>query len=159
MNNATYTTSQLTWLVILRIAIGWHFLYEGLVKASNTHWSSYGYLLDSKGIFKDFFNSLANNQNLLGLIDFMNVWGLIAIGLALILGVLPRVTIQLGMVLLALFYLSHPAYIGVEYALPTEGSYFIINKTIIELFALGVLLAFPTSKIIGLERFFNKKQE
>ena len=30
-----YTNTQLTALVILRILIGWHFLYEGIVKVIN----------------------------------------------------------------------------------------------------------------------------
>ena len=35
MKNDTYSESQLTGLVILRILIGWHFLYEGISKLIN----------------------------------------------------------------------------------------------------------------------------
>ena len=51
-----------------------------------------------------------------------------------------------------MYYLSHPPLIGVKYALPSEGSYLFINKNLIEVFALAVLLVFPTGKHIGLDR-------
>ena len=148
---------QLTCLVILRLAIGWHFLYEGLIKFSNPHWTSYAYLMDSKGIFSTFFKLLAENEGVLKVVDFLNIWGLILIGLALILGILSRFAIISGILLLAFYYLSHPALLGQDYIMPREGSYFIVNKTLIELFALAVLYVFPTSKIIGIDHLIWKK--
>jgi thiosulfate dehydrogenase [quinone] large subunit len=59
-----YSNTQLSWLVILRIAIGWHFLYEGMVKLLNPNWSSVGFLLDSNGLLKSFFYSLASDPSL-----------------------------------------------------------------------------------------------
>jgi thiosulfate dehydrogenase [quinone] large subunit len=82
----------------------------------------------------------------------MNVWGLILIGLSLILGVLSRAGILAGIVLLAFYYLSHPPIIGADYALPSEGSYLWVNKNLIEMIALAVLYVFPTSRILGLDR-------
>jgi thiosulfate dehydrogenase [quinone] large subunit len=144
-------------LVVLRVAIGWHFLYEGIVKAMNPDWSSLGYLMDSKGLFQGLFHSLAGNPTLLNIMDFLNVWGLILIGAGLIVGLFTRVAVIAGMVLLGFYYLSHPAIIGANYAIPSEGSYLWINKTLIELFALWVILLFPTWKEIGLERFLRKQ--
>jgi len=155
MENKTKT--QLFWLVTLRVAIGWHFLYEGLVKLSNPNWTSFGYLMDSKGLFEGMFHAMAENESVLGTVDFLNIWGLIAIGLSLIIGLLSRPAIIGGITLLAFYYLSHPAFISLEYALPSTGSYFIIDKTIIELFALAVLFVFPTSKEVGLDRLVFKK--
>ncbi len=77
----------------LRVAIGWHFLYEGMVKVTNPNWSSVSYLLDSEGWLKGLFYNLAANPDILKIIDFLNVWGLIAIGLGLILGSFSRVAI------------------------------------------------------------------
>ena len=65
--------SQLLWLVVLRVVIGWHFLYEGLVKVSNSNWSSVGYLMDSNGFFKGFYHFIASNSSILGMADFMNI--------------------------------------------------------------------------------------
>jgi thiosulfate dehydrogenase [quinone] large subunit len=63
------------------------------------------------------------------------------------------------MLLLAFYYLSHPPFVGLNYALPSEGSYFIVDKVMIEFFALVVLSLFPTGHLIGLDRliFRNKR--
>ena len=154
-----YSKWQLTWLVALRVVIGWHFLYEGMVKIVNPNWSSVSYLLDSSGWFEEWFLSIAANSDLLRVADFLNIWGLIAIGAGLILGVFTRVAKWSGILLLIFYYLSHPPFIGLSYAMPMEGSYLIVNKVLIELIALIVLLVFPTSNQIGLDRFiFNRKK-
>ena len=153
-----FTSCQISWLVFLRIAIGWHFLYEGLIKIVNPSWSPFGYLMDSKGLFAPFYHGMASNPTLLPVIGFLNEWGLILIGLGLILGLFTRLSTWAGMLLLLLYYLSHPPVAGLSYALPSEGSYFLIDKLVIEFLALGVLSIFPTGKIIGLDRLFFRKK-
>ena len=152
-----YSKSQLFWLVALRVLIGWHFLYEGVVKVVNPNWSGIGYLMDSGGFMAGFFTSMAANQSTLQIIDFINIWGLIAIGLGLILGSLMRIASISGIILLSLYYLSHPPFPGINYAMPMEGSYLVVNKILIEMVALGVLLLFPTSREFGLDKFICKK--
>ncbi|MDR1089456.1 MAG: DoxX subfamily, partial [Prevotella sp.] len=61
-----------------------------------------------------------------------------------------------GIVFLALYYLSHPPFIGADYMMPTEGSYLWIDKNIIEIVALMVLIYFPTSRVIGIDRYISK---
>jgi thiosulfate dehydrogenase [quinone] large subunit len=148
------TTSQKLTLVFLRMAIGWHFLYEGLVKLANPNWSSVGYLLDSEGFLKGFFYSLASNTDVLKLVDFLNIWGLILVGAGLIFGALTRVAIISGILLMVFYYLSHPPFVGLKYAVPSDGSYLVVNKMMIEALALGVLLVFPTWMEWGLDRWF-----
>jgi len=147
-----YSISQLIMLVVLRVSIGWHFLYEGVIKLSNPDWTSIGFLLDSKGLFENLFYAMANNLSLVTVVNFLNIWGLILIGLGLMLGLLSRPALIAGIVLLAFYYLSHPAIIGADYMMPAEGSYLFINKTLIELFAMSLLLVFPSSRIIGIDR-------
>lgn len=151
-----YTGLQLSSLVILRVFIGWHFLYEGLSKLVNPDWSSVGFLLDSKGAFSGLFISLASSPALLRIVDFLNVWGLIAVGLGLILGILSRYAIAGGIALLVLYYLSHPPLVGIKFSAPSEGSYLWVNKNLVEIVALWVLYMFPSSEIIGLDRFIWK---
>lgn len=150
-----YTKLQSSALVILRITIGWHFLYEGGVKILNPNWTAKSYLLDSGGFLKGFFELIAGNQTLLSISDTANAWGLALIGLSLLLGIFTRYSSIAGIVLLLLYYLSHPAFPGIEYLFPSDGSYFIINKTLVELFALLVVFAFPTSHIFGLQRLIK----
>jgi thiosulfate dehydrogenase [quinone] large subunit len=153
-----YSTSQVTLLVILRILIGWHFLYEGITKLLNPSWSSLGYLADSKGFLSGLFMSWASNPNALSVIDFMNEWGLTLVGLGLIMGCLTRISIIGGIIMLAFYYLSHPPMVGYKFALPSEGAYLWVNKNLIEIFALAVLLVFPTQHIIGIDRLICKKR-
>ena len=158
MENKGYSGWQTWSLVILRVAIGWHFLYEGITKLMNPDWSSLGYLMDSKGLFEGLFHALAGNATLLNAMDFLNIWGLILIGAGLMLGLFTRIAAISGMVLLAFYYLSHPAIIGVSYAIPSEGNYLWVNKNLVELLAIWVILSFPTWKNIGLDRFLFNKQ-
>lgn len=153
-----YSKTQVGWLVILRIAIGWHFLYEGLSKLINPNWSSVGFLLDSQGFLRSFFVSLTSDPILVNIFDTLTIWGLILIGLGLILGFFARPACIFGILLLAMFYLSHPPFVGFRFSVPSEGSYMIVNKNLIELFALAVLFVFPTSRIIGIDRFIFKKR-
>ncbi len=154
-----YTNFQTFFLVTLRILLGWYFLYEGLVKIANPDWSSFGYLMDSKGIFKDMFHSMADSSNVVAAVDFLNKWGLTFIGLGLIAGLFTQLALFFGIVLLLMYFLSHPPIAGVTYALPQEGSYLWVNKTLIEIFAMAVLMVFPTSHIFGLDRLVFKRNK
>jgi thiosulfate dehydrogenase [quinone] large subunit len=159
-NVNNYSQSQFILLLLLRIAIGWHFAYEGLSKLISPSWSSAGYLMDSQGFLSGFFRSMAANEGLMNLIDLLNIWGLILVGLGLILGIFSQIAKIGGMLLLLLYYLSHPPFLGANYLIPSEGNYLIVNKNLIELLALGVLYVFPTSRITGIDRIIfgkNKK--
>jgi len=54
-------------LVILRISIGWQFLYEGLWKyntlRSNTPWTAEGYLKTAQGPFRDMFRAMTGDPD------------------------------------------------------------------------------------------------
>lgn len=153
-----YSNFQLTALVALRMLIGWHFFYEGLAKLLNPYWTSARYLQESKWWFSDLFISLAGSPGTLGVVDFLNTWGLIAIGLGLMLGCLTRAATIAGIVLLFLYYIAAPPFVGYVYAMPAEGAYLVVNKVLIELAAMLVLLAFPTGTIVGLDRLIFWKR-
>lgn len=149
-----YSKSQQFVLVLLRVFIGWHFLYEGLLKLLSPSWTAKRYLLSSESFLEEFFTWLSSDD-LIGIVDFMTVALLLIVGLTLVLGIFEKIGILAGVALLILFYLAHPSWPGMESAAPTEGSYLIINKNLIELAALLVLWFFPTSKFFGLSQFFN----
>ena len=140
-------------LVVLRVLIGWHFLYEGISKLINPYWSSAAYLLDSKWIFSGLAKAIVANPTLLSISDYVNMWGLTLVGVSLLLGLLSRYGSLVGMTFVCLYYLFAPPLLGLEYGRPGEGSYLIVNKNLIEACALWVLYCFPTSHIIGLDRF------
>ncbi len=147
-----YGTLQLIALVSMRMLIGWHFLYEGVAKLTNPYWTSAGYLQESKGWLSEIFTDLVNNESLLALADNLNQWGLMLIGLALLLGLFTRTAAVFGILALALYYAAAPPFPGLEYAMPAEGSYLIVNKILIELAALLVVVVFPTAHRVGLDR-------
>jgi len=153
-----YGAFQLTSLVALRLLVGWHFLYEGVAKITNPYWTSAGYLQDSEGWFSGWFVDLSSDPGVLTVVDYLNQWGLLLVGLALVLGVLVRTASWAGFVLLVLYYLAAPPFPGLEYATPTEGSYLIVNKILVEAAAFLVILAFPTAHLFGLDVFLAKRR-
>ena len=155
-NMKNFSKSQTFWLVALRMLIGWHFLYEGVVKVLNPKWTSLGYLMDSQGWFSSMFHSMAGNQSVLNCVNFLNEWGLVLVGLGLILGCLTRVACIGGIAMLCFYFLSHPPFIGSEYMLPSEGSYMWVDKNLIEIAAIAVVYLFPTWHVFGLDRYVFK---
>jgi thiosulfate dehydrogenase [quinone] large subunit len=157
-----YTNWQITVLVALRLLIGWHILYEGMSKLLIPNWSSLGFLKESKWVLAGFSQWITSNAGVLHVVDFMNTWGLIAIGLGLIFGLFTRIASISGAILLFIYYLNNAPLIGLEYSVPTEGSYLIVSKTLIEAVALIALAVFPTGLMAGLDiyvaRFRNRNK-
>ncbi len=151
-----YTNLQLSALVIVRVLIGWHLLYEGLVKVFNPNWSAASFLNTAQGPFAELFKGMASNTTVLEVINFCNQWGLVLVGISLILGLLSRWACIGGMALLSMYYLSNPPLIGLDIPGTAEGSYLIVNKNLIELFTLLILHLFPTGRRIGLDRFLRR---
>ncbi len=154
--DTNYSPPRLVLLVALRVAIGWHLMYEGIVKIFQPNWTSYGYLMDSQGFMSGFFRNIATSPVLLIVVDFLNAWGLTLIGFSMIIGLLSRYAKIAAMVLLLFYYLAHPPLLTTEYLFPGEGSYLWVNKNLVELLAVAVLFVFPTGHIIGIDRFFRK---
>ena len=153
----TYSKNQLYFLVLMRMAIGWHFLYEAFLKLLNPSWTSKGYLISAEGPFAFFFRWLSNDA-LIGITDVLTISLLLVAGLALLLGFRERAGAWAGILILAMFYLAHPALPWLQGTGPAEGNYMIINKNIIELLALGVIAYFPTSQYFGLDHLLNRRK-
>ena len=134
-----------TLLTIIRAAIGWHFLYEGLSKLFMENWSSQSYLANATGFLSGFYHWLASGESLVKVIDFLNVYGLILIGLALFLGIFIRLASAGGILLLVLYYFAYPPF-GTSLFGSPEGHFYIVNRNFIEAF---LLLWFVLSKHTG----------
>jgi len=137
-------------LVVLRVAVGWHFLYEGYVKITHPEWSAAGYLERAVGPLAGIFHWMAANQSALRAVDFLNEMGLTAVGLGLMVGLLTRPAAVAGMFMLLLYYLANPPWIGVL-AAPGEGNYLWVDKNLVEFLALAVIVSFDTGKMAGLD--------
>jgi len=126
------------------------------VRIVNPYWTSAGYLAESKWWFSGWFHDIAANPTLLTIVDYVNEWGLLVIGIGLMFGLFTRTVTVAAMVLLFLYYIAAPPFVGYVYSMPSEGSYLIVNKVLIELVAVAVLLAFPTGRTYGLDRFIGR---
>ncbi len=162
MKKRTYSAAQTTVLVLLRMVIGWHFLYEGVAKLFIPAWTSASYLELSRWILRDFFQWIVANPVILKIVDVANIAGLILIGLGLLFGVFTRLASVAGMLLLLLYYAAHPPFIGLDFGIPTEGHYLVVDKNMVEFFALAIVLLFPTTSVPGFKfliGLFRKKQK
>jgi thiosulfate dehydrogenase [quinone] large subunit len=153
-----YTNCQLFALTFLRVLIGWHFLFEGLMKLFTPGWTAKSYLEGSVGPLSGIFHAITSNAAVLSVVDSLNEWGLILIGLGLFLGLLEKPAKIAGIALLLMYYLAYPPIAGLSVNAPVEGSYWIVNKTFIEMAGLIVLLMFPSGHITGIDSFITKKK-
>ena len=143
-------------LIILRITIGWHLLYEGMVKLADPSWSAESYLVNTRGAFSGIFHAMASNPGILDVINFLNMWGLILIGAGLFMGLFARTAVMAGILLLSFYYLAYPPFRHFSFGAPQEGSYLLVNKTLIEIGALILLALFPSTLNIGIWSLFKK---
>ena len=146
-------------LTIVRIVIGWHFLYEGISKIMTAGWSSAPYLAGSKWIFAPLFNAMANNPSVVSVIDFINIWGMILIGVGLILGLFTMWASAGGVLMLFFYFVAYPPIPGFMFGVPAEGSYLWVNRNLIELFALTVFIFISPPNHYCLDRLVARWKE
>lgn len=124
---------------LLRMAIGWHFLYEGVWKLVQENWSAKGFLQSSDWFAGPLFKALAANSAVMRGIDFANEWGLVLIGLGLIAGVLARWAAGAGALLLVFYYVCQPPWLNAT----GDAHYLFLDVRLVEALALGVLVCTP----------------
>ena len=160
VSSAKTSERILPWfLTIVRIAIGWHFLYEGMAKLLSAGWSSAPYLAASRWIFAPLFNSMAESASLVAVVDFLNIWGMILVGLGLMTGLFTRLASTGGAVMLFFFFVAYPPIPGYMYGVPAEGSYLWVNRNLIEFFVLAAFFFLSAEQQFGLDRLIKKWKE
>jgi thiosulfate dehydrogenase [quinone] large subunit len=162
MSTMPFSKLQQTMLVILRTLVGWHFLYEGYTKllypawgqngAPVPPWSSAVYLKAATGPLAALFHWMGNAP-WIGSLDLLVAVALTAAGVSLMLGYFTQTGCAVALALLTMFYLA---------AIPTgrldaraEGTYLLVNKTLIEACAVAVLFACRTGSIAGFDRLWR----
>jgi len=155
MEEARLSPWSMIAITVMRVVVGWHFLYEGIAKLTSPSWSAAGYLKQARGPFADLFKGLASQPNLLDNANLITMWGLTIVGVLLILGLFTRLASLAGIGFIVLFYLANPPFVGYFYSLPAEGSYLIVNKNLVELCALVVILVTGSGRFAGLDRIVH----
>ena len=135
------TTALDVAMQLLRVAIGWHFLYEGCWKLMQEDgWSCLSYLNAAQGPLAPFFKWMASQGWIVATGNWAVQLGLVAIGLALISGILARVASLFGIALMAMFYCCQPPEPFATAMSGADGRFFILERNVIE--ALGLALMF-----------------
>lgn len=132
----------------LRITLGWLFFYAGLTKVMDPEWSAAGYLNGAKSL--GFFYQWLASPDMIPVINFVNEWGLLLLGVSLILGVCLRISTALGAALMILYYIPILSF-------PMVGEhYFLVDEHIIFAIALLLLASVKAGRIWGLELWLSK---
>jgi uncharacterized membrane protein YphA (DoxX/SURF4 family) len=76
-----FSRSQMNSLVVLRLLVGWHFLYEGVVKLFNPYWTAKTFLLTTEGALRPLFLWLAE-EPMISVVNVANTALLLGVGAA-----------------------------------------------------------------------------
>lgn len=129
-------------LLLVRVSLGWLFFYAGLSKILTPGWSAAGYINGAQS--GTWLYSLFLNSSILPVVNALVQYGLLLLGVALILGVFVRLSALLGSLLMILLYFPILTF---PYAGKTA---FIIDDHIIFIATLALLAAFRAGRVWGL---------
>jgi len=141
---ANLEKSEAKWVALLRVVLGWLLFYAGITKVLNPDWTAQGYLMGAK-TFVGLYQWLAS-PGMIGLVNFVNEWGLTLIGVSLILGIGVRLSSLLGATIMILYYLP-----VLEFPYVAHG--FLVDEHIIYAAALMLLGALRAGRYYGLENW------
>jgi uncharacterized membrane protein YphA (DoxX/SURF4 family) len=143
-NSSLKSQSAGVWAItILRMAIGWHFLYEGIAKITMVNWSAQSYLANTTGSLSSIYHWIAASPAM-GVINWLNITGLILIGLALFLGSFTRIAAACGALLLLLYYFAYPPFGFSLITTSGESHLFIVNFQLVEALMLVIFVFYKT---------------
>lgn len=135
-------------IFLLRLAMGWTFLVAGLTKVLDPEWSATGYLkfaIPEGNPFMGMWAAMAGNP----LIDALNMWGALLIGISLLLGVLTRWSAFWGITMM-LFYWASSRTGGLAQGFPDEFGFFIDDHIVYAL-VLTLLIVSRAGRIYGFD--------
>lgn len=127
--------------------MGSMFFYAGLSKIINPAWSAEGYIKGAKmfpGIYGLFLK-----DGILPIVNLLNEWGLLLIGVSLILGVWVKLSALCGVVLMLLYYFAI-----LDFPYPNAHAY-IVDEHIVYIAALLVLASTHAGRFWGLASKFG----
>lgn len=130
-------------LFLLRISLGYLFLSKGVMKILDASWSAEHYLSSAKN-FPSLYNFFLQPQ-VLPVVNMLGQYGMVLIGLSLILGFWMRLSTFAGIILMILLYL---ATLDLHQANPGA---FVVDEYVIYIMSLLVLASFHAGRVVGLD--------
>jgi thiosulfate dehydrogenase [quinone] large subunit len=140
------STFQKFSIFFLRVALGWMYFWAGITKVLDPKWSAEGYIKGAK-LFPEIYQFFLQ-PNVLPWVNLVNEWGLVLLGVSLILGIFVRFSAPLGVALMALYYMA----LGFPY--PNAHS-MVVDEHIIYIGALLVLASCRAGRVWGLDERFS----
>ncbi len=136
-------------LTISRIVLGWLMFYAGLLKLITPSWTAAGFLHGAQ-TFAGLYAWFAT-PGLIGIVNFLNAWGLTLLGVSLILGLFVRWTAWPGVALMLLYYLASNAF-------PAVPNGFLVDEHVIYALMLVVFFYANAGKHFGLDALIGKEK-
>jgi thiosulfate dehydrogenase [quinone] large subunit len=134
-------------IALLRMALGWIFLYQGIVAITNPSWSLVPFI-DHARTFPGFYASIMQ-EPMLGYVSYIVKGIFMIVGALLIVGAWARLAAFLGIILMLFFYFPvlHFPHVG--------DSYYIIDEHMIYILILLYLFMVRGSEFFGLGSMFK----
>lgn len=133
--------------ILIRIAVGWLFFYQGIIEILKSNWSL-SESISEKGLFPHFYGSLLHSS-LLPYLSYAVKGLFVIIGLLLILGLFVRIVSFIAILLILFMYfpLLHGPHIGTYY--------YIVDDHIVLILALLFLFIIRAGEYFGLGTLFR----
>ncbi|MCI0679797.1 DoxX family protein [bacterium] len=129
-------------LLLLRIAVGWIFAYEGFTRATDSAWTLASLIGDSHAT-STFFAFISDVPE--GAIQFFLSWGSFIAGAALIIGAFVRIASLAGILIAGISYFS-----VLRFPFVLEGAY-IIDEHVVYMLLFVFLAAAGAGKFFGVD--------
>lgn len=143
------TASRFT-LFLLRVGMGVIFLYAGITKIMDASWSSAGFI-SSAQTFPELYAWFGTAANL-PIVDFMVQWGMLAIGISLVVGALTRISSFFGIVMMLLLYFPTLNF-------PLAGAHsYVVDQHIIYALVLLLFITTKAGRFWGLDKWLAERR-
>jgi len=128
--------------LLIRLSLGWLFLFSGISKINNPNWTAANYIKSAK-TFPGLYEWFASPENI-GWVNLLNEWGMALIGAALILGIAVRPASLAGFMLMLLYYFPILDF-------PKAGEAYIVDQHIIYAFCLLFIATVRAGQFLGID--------
>ena len=137
-------------IFLLRIALGWVFLYAASHQVFVPGWSVAGFLEHTK-TFHGLF-SIFTGPGIAPIISFLVSYGHLLIGLSLIVGLAVRVSAFFGILLMLLYWMAH-----MDFPYISDQNNFIVDFHIVDALVLALLIVKHAGHVWGLDSWAGRQ--
>jgi thiosulfate dehydrogenase (quinone) large subunit len=141
------TKGSKLFLILLRVVVGWFFLYQGITMILNPQWSLLPFIQNAQ-TFPDFYAALTAST-LIPYINYLFKGLYILIGGLLILGLFVRPAALLGALIMLFLYFPLLKFPYVD------SVYYIVDQHLVMVFVLMYLFAVRAGEFFGLGSMFH----